>query len=771
MKKRIFTVLLALSLALTVLAIPAYAANTPAISNNVAWWGNHDYTWGFYAMPVRSHLVAENNGYTRVEHVLKGATEDRGITIDRYDQNLKFLSHSELKLELPLYGGIYFGTNYNFLVCGQENKEENNDKEVIRVIRYSKDWQRQAAASLYGANTTVPFRAGSLDMVESGNMLYIRTCHEMYRDPSDGLNHQANIQLSVRIPDMTITEQQTGVSNYSTGYVSHSFNQMILKDGPHILAADHGDAYPRSVIMFRYDHSAGAEHLAEEPAHVEVFPIVGETGDNYTGVSVGGLQSSDTAYLIAGNSVQQKVGTDLRKGQRNIFVTVTPKGAFSEDATQVKWLTDYHEGDNVAVTTPFLVKITGNSFMMLWEENDKVRYALLDGNGNLVSKIYQAEGKLSGCEPIVANGKITWYFTGDGTFIGDSTPFFYQISCSDPENFQFVHEHEYVTEVQTYPTWDSTGTYIKTCKGCGDIKTGTMPALNDEDYTITENVPPTCKEHGYVVFYWKQAGFENITLSQSFAPLYHDYEDIITNPTCMNDGYITCTCKRCGDSYTSAILPATGHSFGAWTVTQAPTNTTEGVESRTCTACGQKETRQIPALGNPFTDVCTDDYYYTPVLWAVNKGVTAGISADRFGPGNICTRGQIVTFLWSAAGKPEPKSTNNPFADVDPADYYYKAVLWAVENGITSGVSADRFAPGQTCTRGQTVTFLWASKGKPTVSSGTSFNDVVSTDYYYNAVQWAVANEVTAGVGSGRFGPNQDCTRGQIVTFLYKAMN
>ena len=175
---------------------------------------------------------------------------------------------------------------------------------------------------------------------------------------------------------------------------------------------------------------------------------------------------------------------------------------------------------------------------------------------------------------------------------------------------------------------------------------------------------------------------------------------------------------------------------------------------------------------SPFVDVKESDYYYEPVLWAVSNGVTSGISANRFGPSNACTRAQVVTFLWRACGCPDPQSYNNPFTDVKSSDYYYKAVLWAVENGITSGVSTNRFGPNNVCTRAQVVTFLWRTADSPDPYYGYNpFSDVKSTDYYYNAVLWAVEYGITSGVSETRFGSNNTCTRGQIVTFLYKAFH
>ena len=173
----------------------------------------------------------------------------------------------------------------------------------------------------------------------------------------------------------------------------------------------------------------------------------------------------------------------------------------------------------------------------------------------------------------------------------------------------------------------------------------------------------------------------------------------------------------------------------------------------------------------PFTDVKEGKYYYEPVYWAYywNPQITDGSGPNEFGPGNPCTREQIVTFLWKAAGAPEPTTSYNPFTDVKRDKYYYKAVLWAREKHITEGVSQTSFGVGQPCTRAQAMTFLWIAKGSPEpVSTENPFTDVKEGKYYYKAVLWAVENEITAGVDQNLFGVGQTCTRGQIVTFLYK---
>ena len=171
-----------------------------------------------------------------------------------------------------------------------------------------------------------------------------------------------------------------------------------------------------------------------------------------------------------------------------------------------------------------------------------------------------------------------------------------------------------------------------------------------------------------------------------------------------------------------------------------------------------------------FTDVKPGDFYYEPVLWAVLNGVTTGATADTFNPGGNCLRAQVVTFLWRAAGCPEPTSTNNPFTDVKETDWFYKPVLWAVENSITNGISATEFGSYQNCNRAQVVTFLYRANGNPEFSATECpFTDVVADMWYEAPILWAVENEITNGMGDGTFGVNGVCNRAQVVTFLFRA--
>ena len=167
-----------------------------------------------------------------------------------------------------------------------------------------------------------------------------------------------------------------------------------------------------------------------------------------------------------------------------------------------------------------------------------------------------------------------------------------------------------------------------------------------------------------------------------------------------------------------------------------------------------------------FTDVSQSDWFYEPVMWAVSNNITAGVSDTKFAPNQTCTRAQAVVFLWNQAGRPTV-SRKNAFTDVKSSDWYYQAVQWAVSKGITGGTSKTTFSPNKTCNRAEIVTFLWNRAGKPTVSTKNPFTDVKSSDWYYKAVQWAVAKGVTGGTSKTTFSPKKSCTRAQIVTFLY----
>ena len=177
-----------------------------------------------------------------------------------------------------------------------------------------------------------------------------------------------------------------------------------------------------------------------------------------------------------------------------------------------------------------------------------------------------------------------------------------------------------------------------------------------------------------------------------------------------------------------------------------------------------------PISAAKFTDVADGQWYTEAVNWAVNRGVTTGTSETTFSPDMTCDRAQAVTFIWRALGSPEPSTTVHPFSDVKSSDYFYKPVIWALENGVTTGTTATTFAPTMKCSRSQIVTFLWRAMGAVEVSATNPFSDVAAGDWFANAVLWAVAKNVTTGTSATTFSPDMACSRGQIVTFLYRAL-
>ena len=229
----------------------------------------------------------------------------------------------------------------------------------------------------------------------------------------------------------------------------------------------------------------------------------------------------------------------------------------------------------------------------------------------------------------------------------------------------------------------------------------------------------------------------------------------------------------------ASVLICKEHTWGEWEVTKEATETEAGEKVRECSVCGEKETEEIPALGtpdptptptpsNPFEDVKENDWFYKAVLWGAENKVVAGLTETKFGPAAVCTRAQIVAFLWRAADRPEPQSTECPFTDVAESEFYYKAMLWAVENNIAKGYAEDKFAPDATCTRAEMATFLWRVDGRKPVEGESPFSDVTNADYFYTPAIWASQNKIVSGYEDGTFAPYNTIARAETVTMLYR---
>jgi len=378
---------------------------------------NYVYNW---ASPIESYITYMGDGTLMRVQACDGGV----VLVEYYDSAYHKGLSLTIPAELPLFGGFYAMNGCYYIVSGQNNPQQSNDTEVYRVTKYDSGWNRLGSAGLYGANTVIPFDAGSLRFAQYGKYLLVRTCHEMYRS-DDGLNHQANVTFQVDTESMRITDSLTEVSNDKMGYVSHSFNQFIAVDGNRIVAVDHGDAYPRSIVLLKYktDVSAGKfkPDYWENPCEsVDLLKFPGSIGDNFTGATIGGFQVLDGGYVAVGSSVSQGGGA-ISGRTKNIFVASVPKGGSAAD---VKWLTNYPEGDSGA-STPQLVKVSGNQAVLLWSNGGIVCYMAIDGSGNAVSGQYALQGSLSDCAPVVAGDKIVWY-----TWENDKVTF-YEINLND----------------------------------------------------------------------------------------------------------------------------------------------------------------------------------------------------------------------------------------------------------------------------------------------------------------------------------------------------
>jgi len=316
----------------------------------------------------------------------------------------------------------------------------------------------------------------------------------------------------------------------------------------------------------------------------------------------------------------------------------------------------------------------------------------------------------------------------------------------------------------------------KVCTVCGleefNGQPSVIPAAHKSDFKVL--VEATCQNKGLSVEFCPECGM----YIQKYTTAVVDHEGQVVGAveaTCTEAGYTGDTvCKFCGDVIAKGEkVEALGHKASEERKdVKAATATEDGYTGDVvCAVCGEvmEKGEVIPATGVNFVDVDKDAFYADAVDWAVKNDVTKGIDATHFAPNAACTRAQMVTFLWRAAGCPAAaEGAENPFTDVKEGAYYYDAVLWAVSNGVTKGTSATTFSPNATVTRAQVVTFLFRFDGGKAISAENPFKDVVEGQYYYDAVLWAVENGVTTGKTAVSFAPNDDCTRGQIVTFLYR---
>lgn len=381
---------------------------------------NNDHT-GRYSGLSRSYLIdGKDGGFQRLEY-----RSGDGLFVERYTADFSYIADSKksIEMELPLFAGFYESDGYYFLVFGQNNMDESDTVEVIRVVKYDKSWNKLGAAQIFGANTQKPFASGNVSMADDGTNLYLRTCHTMYK-ADDGYNHQASIMMKISISDMEVIYNNYTVANVDHGYVSHSFSQDIFYDDSTgtVYATDRGDAYPRSHVLMKYT-KLGSEYFSSKTANVTIMSYGGETGDNYTGSYVSGLEVTGSTILSAGCSIDQSNYSSSTK--RNVYVAVVDKSGYKLD--KIVNLSAYAEDGTDNALRPWLVRVSDDVFAVLWETDiskRQVHYAFVDARGNILASERVVSGTLSDMKPIVKGGSIIWYVTRQ------SSPVFYMLPAT-----------------------------------------------------------------------------------------------------------------------------------------------------------------------------------------------------------------------------------------------------------------------------------------------------------------------------------------------------
>ena len=619
MKKRMLSIVLSGAMAVST-AVSAGSFSAFAVAQCVAYSGSNvnDQDYVQWSDTVKSYLtVCDNGNYMRVQ---SGAIKGK-LLVEYYSSDFEPLSTKLIDNELPVFGAFYDSGNNYYVLSGQENPKQNDSLEVFRITKYDKNWNKIKSCGLYGANTTVPFDAGSARMSHSGDHLLVRTCHEMYKS-SDGNNHQSNVTIEVDMPSMTITDSYTGIMNVDYGYVSHSFNQFIKTDGNHIVALDHGDAHPRSAVLVKYnsDFTTGKffPRYFEQVSNIDVvtYPEYTAGHYNYTGAAIGGFDVSSSSYIVAQSTVDlDYINTSET---RNVYVSAVSKDLSTNKLNKI---TSYAEGTDSA-SAPQLVKINNNSFLLLWSRDTKVSCVKLNADGTVNGSIHTFEGSLSDCQPVIKNGRAVWYVYDKNNVTFNS------LNLSNLDDIKTVDVktgHDYETKYAS----KTDGTVTQTCKSCGYVNKFTVPTSTTvywrtdlSNTSFSSVLSKTQFSVGDSIDFWL---YDDTDYTVEFSDRsmvsvnkLENYANDIRRITFKNGGSLT---VKIYPTYNPSVAKTykftcgcTSHTYGSAVITKQPTCTSEGTKTKTCTKCGATVTETIAKLSHSYTTTvvaptCTADGY------------------------------------------------------------------------------------------------------------------------------------------------------------------
>ena len=619
MKKRMLSIVLSGAMAVST-AVSAGSFSAFAVAQCVAYSGSNvnDQDYVQWSDTVKSYLtVCDNGNYMRVQ---SGAIKGK-LLVEYYSSDFEPLSTKLIDNELPIFGAFYDSGNNYYVLSGQENPKQNDSLEVFRITKYDKNWNKIKSCGLYGANTTVPFDAGSARMTHSGDHLLVRTCHEMYKS-SDGNNHQSNVTIEVDMPSMTITDSYTGIMNVDYGYVSHSFNQFIKTDGNHIVALDHGDAHPRSAVLVKYnsDFTTGKffPSYFDKVSNIDVvtYPEYTAGHYNYTGAAIGGFDVSSSSYIVAQSTVDlDYINTSET---RNVYVSSVSKDLSTNKLNKI---TSYAEGTDSA-SAPQLVKINNNSFLLLWARDTKVSCVKLNADGTVNGSIHTFEGSLSDCQPVIKNGRAVWYVYDKNNVTFNS------LNLSNLDDIKTVDVktgHDYETKYAS----KTDGTVTQTCKSCGYVNKFTVPTSTTvywrtdiSNTSFSSVLSKTQFSVGDSIDFWL---YDDTDYTVEFSDRsmvsvnkLENYANDIRRITFKNGGSLT---VKIYPTYNPSVAKTykltcgcTSHTYGSAVITKQPTCTSEGTKTKTCTQCGATVTETIAKLSHSYTTTvvaptCTTNGY------------------------------------------------------------------------------------------------------------------------------------------------------------------
>jgi len=393
-KNRMVLVFLIL-LSLVLVAVPQEVFAASSVSTDVVTNHIHENDYSTRDKVSDCYIVNNNDGtFSRVENM------GDIIYIEKYTASLVKFDQRFVTMELPKFGGCYSGANYNYIVFGQDNPENKEDVEVLRIVKYGKDWTRLGSTSFRDINTTYPFYGCNSDFAEYGNKLFFRCGHLNYA------GQQELLTVSIRISDCAKKEVQC--KSASGNYLDVAATYIDAADGI-VTMADHVLGEPHALRFTSYN----SDSIGGGYAYATALSLRGSTGMNTPYSNIGGYETSGQYYMMVGSSDP----TDGSSPNRNVYVAVLPKHSYASQSIKISYLTGYAYGDLYTVMTPYLVKVDDSTFVVIWEckygysETEKINYVYLNGAGQMTSEVKTMDGCLSDCQPVLIGNQIVWYTT------------------------------------------------------------------------------------------------------------------------------------------------------------------------------------------------------------------------------------------------------------------------------------------------------------------------------------------------------------------------